>query len=156
MIERVGLDLWAFGRDDVDARCITTNGTIKRDGRAVMGKGCAREALLRFRRLDRALARHIERHGNVVGVIQQDDRHPPLVAFPVKHAWHEPADLALIEASASQLVSLAIGRGWMRVVLPRPGCGNGGLDWKDVRPRLAILDDRFLIVTKPEAPHARR
>jgi hypothetical protein len=37
-------------------------------------------------------------------------------------------------------------RRWQRVVLPRAGCGNGGLNWEmAVRPVLAdILDDRFI------------
>lgn len=39
--------------------------------------------------------------------------------------------------------------GYSEVVLPRPGAGNGGLEWKDVRPILEeILDDRFTILSK--------
>jgi len=54
----------------------------------------------------------------------------------------------LIRQSARQLVEMADKFGWGSVVLPRPGCGNGGLDWDDVRPILeAILDDRFTVVT---------
>jgi hypothetical protein len=34
------------------------------------------------------------------------------------------------------------------VLLPRPGCGLGGLSWDKVRPALAgVLDDRFVVVT---------
>jgi len=35
--------------------------------------------------------------------------------------------------------------------LPRPGCGNGGLVWDEVRMLITLqapLDDRFLVVTK--------
>ena len=39
-------DLWEF--DGIIA--ITTNGFVKRDGTCVMGRGCARQAAVRFRR----------------------------------------------------------------------------------------------------------
>lgn len=34
-----------------------------------------------------------------------------------------------------------------KVVLPRPGCGNGRLVWADVKPVLAGLPDEVLIIT---------
>lgn len=59
------------------------------------------------------------------------------------------ADPALIAQSCLELVALADAHGWRRVLLPRPGCGAGGLDWAhDVRPRLCdLLDDRFTVIT---------
>ena len=37
---------------------------------------------------------------------------------------------------------------WQVVVLPRPGCGNGRLDWFLVERTIAPwLDDRFVVVT---------
>ena len=36
---------------------------------------------------------------------------------------------------------------WKRIVLPRPGCGHGELQWKDIRPILAQLDNRFVCMT---------
>jgi O-acetyl-ADP-ribose deacetylase (regulator of RNase III) len=71
-----------------------------------------------------------------------------LVVFPVKHEWMELADLALIQQSAYELIALADRLEWRRVVLPRPGCGNGGLTWDQVQPLLWDLDDRFVVVTK--------
>ena len=149
MIEAVA-DLWAV---DCHARCITTNGTIKANGRGVMGRGCAKEAKTRLLGLEITLGAQLAQHGNHVAVLSHTGTTSapiPLVMFPVKHEWHQRADVDLIEQSAWELVNLATAKGWQRVVLPRPGCGNGGLNWPDnVRHLLLpILDDRFLVVTK--------
>ena len=45
-------DLWKF--DGIIA--ITTNGFVKRDRTCVMGRGCARQAAVRFSELPRKLA----------------------------------------------------------------------------------------------------
>jgi hypothetical protein len=83
-------------------------------------------------------------------VLRDRDGKAPLIAFPVKHVWSDPADPDLIVASAHSLVCLADQRGWQRVLIPRPGCGNGRLNWADVRALLAdILDDRFVVVHVP-------
>ncbi|MDP9438790.1 MAG: hypothetical protein M3P49_08600 [Actinomycetota bacterium] len=69
-------------------------------------------------------------------------------AFSWKHHWRERADPELIRRSAGQLVALADKFRYERVVLPRPGVGNGSLRWEEVRPLLAdVLDDRFAVVT---------
>ncbi len=79
-----------------------------------------------------------------------------LASFPVKRHWHEAADPELIRSSARQLVALADKFGYERVVLPRPGCGNGRLSWEGIRPILAgILDDRFTVVHKQRIGRGR-
>lgn len=158
MIGRQG-DL--FEQRDVDAICITTNGAVRRDGAAVMGRGCAAEAVRRWPGIQYALGVLINRSGNVSQVLTQTPMEKPLlgtstgiydvpwdiVAFPVKHHWRDQADFVLIQKSAHELVALANRHGWKRVALVRPGCGNGGRNWDDVRPLLeSILDDRFVVV----------
>ena len=125
---------------------ITTNGFVKRNGEAVMGRGVALEAKKRFPRLPEVLGLSIKFCGNTVRVLGT----PPfldykLVAFPVKHRWWERADVALIEEGC-KLLSISWPKG-VKLYMVRPGCGNGGLDWKDVRPILEkYLDDRFVVV----------
>ncbi len=141
MIEVFG-NLWAY---PAHARCITTNGYVRRDGCAVMGRGCAWEAARRYPKLAKYYGTRLKKEGNHVMILM---RSPLLLAFPVKHHWSEPADLALIEQSAVQLQAVFELAGKM-IVLPRPGCGNGQRDWdREVKPLIAsILDDRFHVIT---------
>lgn len=137
MLEVVG-DLWAY---PADVRCITTNGYITKAGKCVMGKGCAKEAKDKFPGIDKELGLLIHLHGNVVHKLRDD-----LYSFPVKHKWYEKADIELIKRSAQTIFHIMPVDA--RVVLPRPGCGNGGLRWEDVKPVLEpILDDRFHVIT---------
>jgi len=128
-----------------DAVCITTNGTIKKNGAAVMGRGCALEAKTKFNGIDSILGNTIKQKGNQINHLLEN-----IYSFPVKHNWWERADPTLIEQSAIQLKQLADENDWKLVCLPRPGCGNGGLDWRDVKQILekAQLDARFVIVSK--------
>ncbi|KKN82297.1 hypothetical protein LCGC14_0311100 [marine sediment metagenome] len=144
MIEVKG-NLW---NHPADARVITTNGFVKKDGRAVMGRGIAYEAKQRYPDIDLWLGAMIRREGNIVSPLYWglgDWGREALVSFPVKHNWWEKADTFLITRSAFQLMSLAdLQPSWKIICMPRPGCGNGRLDWVDVKMMIdPILDDRF-------------
>jgi hypothetical protein len=151
MLEALG-DMW---RMESDALCITTNSVVKRDGRAVMGKGCALQAKRMFRDVDVILGRQLTLFGNHVFLLSQD---PVLFSFPVKYDWKDKADIELILRSCDELMeavdSLDRARATeglsplQRVLLPRPGCGAGALVWTDVHDRIAPrLDNRFIIVS---------
>jgi hypothetical protein len=139
-------DLWKLAT--TGTVCITTNGFVKRDGSAVMGRGCARQARDRYPGIDRVLGESLRHDGNHTHVLMQDGS-LTIVSFPVKHYWHQPADPQLIARSAHELVELLDDHDLPQpCLLPRPGCGNGQLSWTDVEPLLAdILDDRVSIVT---------
>lgn len=148
MRELVGVDLW-----DLHAHgwwvAITTNGSVRRDGCAVMGRGCAYEAAQRFPGLAADLGLGIKRWGNVPIIFTK--RH--LVTLPVKHCWRDAADVPLIKGSLYYVaVAMSPPSCIWRIALPRPGCGNGRLRWEDVKPEIEpLLDDRFVVVTK-DAP----
>lgn len=146
MHEVVG-NLWTY--QPADARVITTNGTRKSNGAAVMGRGCAKEALTRWPGVDKTLGEELRDNGNHVHLLFHDLLGGDLVSFPVKHNWWEKADPNLIERSAHELVALADTQEWAVVLVPRPGSGNGGLDYEtQVRPIVnATLDDRFFVIT---------
>lgn len=72
MIGRAG-DL--FAQTDVDAICLTTNGAVRRDGAAVMGRGVAAEAKKRWPGIEYYLGRLIEEEGgNVVHILSMPSR----------------------------------------------------------------------------------
>jgi len=137
-------NLWTFWREG-EWVAITTNGDVRGDGAAVMGRGVAWEATQRFPGIADHLGRLLSREGNIVHVFNS----MRLFTFPVKHHWQEDADIALIKASARQLVDYADAKHLDQVYLVRPGCGNGKLDWNFVKPKIApLLDDRFVIVER--------
>lgn len=139
-------DLWTY--EPADAICITTNGYVKADGNAVMGRGCAREAKSRYPWLLPTLGMHIRTSGNHVYQLGETDDGKWLFSFPVKHNWWEHADLDLIEQSAEELMEHIKHCGLENVLLPRPGCGNGKLTWERVKPILEpIIDGRVTVIT---------
>lgn len=140
MRETIG-DIWDYLSCAIVA--ITTNGAVDGSGDAIFGRGCARQALTSFPDLKRRLGRLLRETGNHVY-----DLGHGIVSFPVEDSPWENPDPRLIARSARELQELADRSGWQQVVVPRPGCGGGGLDWREVRPLLEkILDDRFLIIT---------
>lgn len=142
MIECTG-NLWTY---QADFRVITTNGSIRKDGTAVMGRGCAREAATKYPRLAKMLGTRLRMRGNVVHFFSDQDigDRCGLFTFPVKHEWPEPADLELIAQSVEKFTRLLLGSA--TYVMPRPGCGNGQLTWEQVKPLLVDLPDNVHVI----------
>jgi hypothetical protein len=136
-------DLWDWlGRAVI---VITTGGQVSPKGNCAMPRGCARQARERFPQLPARLGGLIRSHGNRVF-----DLGNGIVSFPVENSPFEVPDTRLIERSCQQLKELTDRNAWPLVILPRPGCGGGGLSWQEVRPLLERhLDDRFLVITVP-------
>jgi hypothetical protein len=135
-------DLWDWW-DKGEWVCITTNGTVKRDGALVMGAGVALQAQLKWPELPAALGSYITSHGNVVAV----SKSRRLMSFPVKKHWKQDADLDLIATSCAQLTQKLNLYRVKQVFLPRPGCGAGKLEWRQVKAVIApLLDNRVVVV----------
>ena len=74
-------DLWAQSQT-ADAVVITTNGSVKKDGKAVMGRGCAKQAAHIYPELAALLGVRIKARGNqpyvfLFGKKKQPDLHRP-------------------------------------------------------------------------------
>lgn len=139
MLEANG-NLW-----DLDGyKVITTNGFVKKNGECVMGRGCAKEAAIRYPKLPYELAGEISKYGNHVFFFNQYN----LFTFPVKHNWWEVADLKLIKQSAKELLDVFEGKVDAKIFIPKPGCGNGQLTWEQVKPIIEpiLKSNNFIIV----------
>lgn len=148
MIERHGNMFGYVGRMKFRL-FITTNGFIKNDGTAVMGRGNAAQAVRVFREeyglnLPEMLGKSLKLRKNVVSALTNQ-----LYTFPVKEHWADRASLKLIKKSVDALKEIIAAQHEEKdlvYVLPRPGCGNGGLKWKHVKPLLEDLPDNVWVI----------
>lgn len=142
-------NLWDHYGEKGAVICITTNGFVKKSGECVMGRGCAFEAAQRFPDLPKRIGDHIKAHGNTPRLwLFPTTLGLAVCSFPVKHNWWEAADLDLIEQSARALRKIALTNPRATFYLPRPGCGNGKLEWEDVKPVIApILPNNIVVIT---------
>jgi len=150
-MKQVKEDLWTHHRNH-EWICITTNGFVKNDGRAVMGRGCAKEAKIICPEIDHELGMLLKSSGNQCYIFEEHR----VITFPTKHNWWESSSLGLIKKSLGQLFSIVDLLAIEKIYLPRPGCSNGKLSWeKQVRPLLAKMfalrpqmRDKIIIISK--------
>src|SRR5271165_6401393 len=132
---------------DVDALAIPTNGDVNRHKEAIMGAGVALQASTRYPDLKLALGALLSSYGNHVHLIR--DGFPMIFSFPTKSHYEHDADPALIIKSAREIQNQAEVHKLEHIIMPRPGCGLGKLEWDYVRSLIApFFDDRFIIVDK--------
>lgn len=135
-----------------DACLVTTNGVLRRDGKAVMGAGIAKYCRDTFYGVDVMLGAALKKDGNHVyclGSWQVPERAVRflLFSFPTKEDWKEDSKPNLIRRSCKEMMVQADRHDISMVYMPCPGCSNGKLDyWSVVRPILEKeLDDRFIV-----------
>ena len=76
-----------------------------------------------------------------------------LINFPTKKHWRQPSKLEWIVEGLKDLRRVVEENGIHSIALPPLGCGNGGLDWSEVRPEIenvfAALPDVDVWVFEP-------
>ncbi len=124
----------------------------------VMGKGIALMFKERFPKNYEAYVAACEKGEVQIGkmfVTSNDEFKGPrwIINFPTKKHWRQPTKLEWIEVGLTELKSVIIEKGIRSIAIPPLGCGNGGLDWKVVRPlietALSDLQDVDIIVFEP-------
>lgn len=152
-------DLWEHWLDHGHLVCISTNGFVKNNGAAVMGRGCALQATRKMPGIQMELGRYLKRMGNVPGILFHGDSPKFQVGIlPVKHNWWERADLDLIKQSVDWLAEASLDTltehfailkaAPVAIHVPRLGCGNGARDrdWEtEVRPLMESLPDNVVV-----------
>jgi O-acetyl-ADP-ribose deacetylase (regulator of RNase III) len=121
-------------RADVDALVNTVN-TV-----GVMGKGIA----LQFKRAYPEMFRDYEAAANrgdlALGKVHVWEtgllRPRFIINFPTKGHWRARSRLKDIEVGLVDLIRVVQERQISSIAVPPLGCGNGGLDWSDVEPRI--------------------
>lgn len=131
MYKEIVADIWDKQFEN-DIKVITTNGNVKKDSRAVMGKGLALQASLKYFDLDMKLGENILYNGNRVFYYPEYK----IITFPTKHNWWENSDLDLIYKSMIQLYNLCCYFNIKKVIFTHVGCNNGGLNWKNVKLKI--------------------
>lgn len=137
-----------------DAIVCTTNTIVKANGELVMGKGIALDFSQRYKGISkdwgqRTLLYKNNKYNSLVLATEKNTfvNNAYLISFPTKYHWKDKSDIDLIVKSAKQLKFITNTFGWQQILMTRPGCGNGGLYWNNVKTILDdILDDRFTVV----------
>jgi O-acetyl-ADP-ribose deacetylase (regulator of RNase III) len=122
-------------KEDVDALVNTVN------TQGIMGKGIALQFKKAwpemFKSYEAACKRgevtlgrmHVWETGSLAG-----PRY--IINFPTKGHWRSRSKIADIEAGLNDLTQVIRERGITSIAIPPLGCGNGGLDWREVEPRM--------------------
>lgn len=142
--------------DDADAVVNTVN-TM-----GVMGKGIALMFKERFPENYKAYAAACKARQVEPGrmfVTESPELSGPrwIINFPTKANWRFPSKLPWIEAGLTDLKRVIEEKGIRSIAIPPLGAGNGGLDWRDVRPlierALGNLPDVEVVIYEPTSAY---
>lgn len=80
-----------------------------------------------------------------------------IINFPTKKHWRHPSMIEYVRDGLVDLVARVRELGIRSVAVPPLGCGNGGLDWRVVRPLIeqafaAVPDLRVVLFEPPRSP----
>lgn len=141
MIQYMSGDLFQSG-----AECLVN--TVNCEG--YMGKGIAYQFKLQFPENNRSYVKVCRDKTLTVGRLHVfRENGTTIINFPTKDKWREPSKMEYIENGLNELVRVLPQLDIRSVAIPPLGCGNGGLDWTEVRKllqdKLAPIEEQFTI-----------
>lgn len=117
----------------LDSQAQTVVNTVNTVG--VMGKGLAHAFREKYPAMFEAYKQLCDNHQFAVGQLWLwRGENQWVLNFPTKKHWRYPSKLEYIESGLAKFVANYESRGIREISFPRLGCGNGGLNWEDVRP----------------------
>jgi len=131
----------------------------------IMGKGIALQFKQAYPQMFRAYERDCRAGEVKLGKVQVFDLGGLLggprwiINFPTKGHWRAGSRMADIETGLQDLVATIKRLHICSIAVPPLGCGNGGLDWNEVRPRIEsafaeLPEIRVLVFAPGGAPEA--
>jgi O-acetyl-ADP-ribose deacetylase (regulator of RNase III) len=137
--------------------------TVNTEG--VMGKGIALQFRQAFPPMYRAYEAACKRGEVQLGKMDVHDMGGLLggprwiINFPTKGHWRSKSRLADVDSGLADLVRVVRELSIQSIALPPLGCGNGGLDWDVVRPRIeaafaSLPEVRVLLYAPAGVPEA--
>lgn len=118
--------------------------TVNTEG--VMGKGIALQFKNAFPGMFKAYNSAAKRGEIKLGQMhvwqtQALDGPQYIINFPTKGHWRSKSRIVDIDSGLVDLVNVVREHGITSIAVPPLGCGNGGLDWADVEPRIRAAFD---------------
>ncbi len=132
----------------------------------VMGKGIAlqfkRAYPENFRQYQKACKAGEVQPGSMFTVLTSSILNPKyIINFPTKRHWKGKSKIEDIKAGLTSLVAEVQRLNITSIAIPPLGCGNGGLNWTDIKPLIesafvALPDVRVIIFEPSRAPAAEK
>jgi O-acetyl-ADP-ribose deacetylase (regulator of RNase III) len=110
----------------------------------VMGKGIALQFKLAFPDNYAAYEAACKRGDVQIGkmfVFRREKNPRFIINFPTKKHWKGKSKMEDIESGLKALIQVVKKEHIKSIAVPPLGCGNGGLDWEQVRP---LIEEAFL------------
>jgi O-acetyl-ADP-ribose deacetylase (regulator of RNase III) len=77
-----------------------------------------------------------------------------IINFPTKRHWRQPSRMSDIDCGLADLIEQIKTLNIKSIAIPPLGCGNGGLDWSEVKPRIEAAFENLPDVTVKLFPPA--
>lgn len=107
----------------------------------VMGKGIALQFKKMYPNMFKQYQKYCEDGSFTIGKLWlYKTNNKWIMNFPTKKSWRNKSKLEYVEKGLQKFVDTYQQKGITSIAFPELGCGNGGLDWKEVKP----LMDKYL------------